>query len=119
MSVFVPDIVLIPNPVVDFPVAEELENFPTGDTVGYTDFDGQGFSSSDSTISIIRSDFPIYSYRVNRTLQDVIHDSQALMIIQRFSGMTVSNADINRMPGLTSKERRIVMDYLARVRYPS
>jgi hypothetical protein len=103
-TIFVPNIVLIDNPVVDFQKEEELLNFPSGTTIGLG-----------NEISVIRTDFSVYNYRQNRTLQDIIQDSQALLIIQRY-GLTVETANINLMPGLSSKERRVVLDYLARVR---
>lgn len=110
-TVFVPSIVLIDNPVVDFPKEEELLNFPAGTTLGVL-----------NKISVVRTDFAVYNFKQNRTLQNIIQDSQAslirqqaLIIIQRY-GLTVETANIAYMPGLTSKERRIVIDYLATVR---
>jgi len=103
MTTFVPNIVLISNPDLDTP-EEELNNFPPGTEVGLS-----------NEIAVVRTDFAIFSYRQNRTIQDIIQDTQALLIIQRY-GLTVETANINNMPGLSSKERRLVIDYLARVR---
>lgn len=104
MTTFIPNIVLISNPVTDMPDEEELNNFPDGKDVGLS-----------NEISIIRTNFSVFNYRQNRTIQDVLQDTQALLIIQRF-GLTPETANINLMPGLSSKERRIVLDYLARIR---
>jgi len=104
MTTFVPNIVLISNPVVDMPEEEELNNFPIGNVVGIS-----------NEIAVVRTDFAVFSYRQNRTIQDVLQDTQALLIIQRY-GLTVETANINLMPGLSSRERRIVLDYLARFR---
>lgn len=85
-----------------------LNNFPSGTTIGVV-----------NTVSIVRTNWEVGITRITRASSDLLDDTYAISIIQRFYDtssptFSLTDVDLNNMPGLSHQERQAVKDYLLR-----